>query len=237
VVILKTAILINILIFTISILWGQTVKDTVPLSKRGGYDQFVLPSALMAGSVILYGEPVRREIQRIFPNTRTRVDDWLRYGPVFQLYAYDLLGFKHRSPVLVQTGNLLLSQLITSGIVSRMKGSIDARRPSGGIHSYPSGHTSAAFVGATVLYLEFRDTEPLLAWSGFALATATGLLRVTNDAHWLPDVMAGAAVGMLVTRLVYGLDPLGKLRILDAPINVSFKQEENMNFFCLLFSF
>ncbi len=233
----KTALLFNILILTVSNLSGQTVNDTLTDSRRENYKQFILPAALLAGSVVLYNEPVRKEIQGFFPNTQTHVDDWLRYAPIAELYAFDLMGFKHRNTVLVQTGNLVLSQLIAGGVVTLLKNSIHARRPSGGIHSYPSGHTNAAFVGATVLYQEFRDTEPLLAWSGYALAASTGILRVTNDAHWLPDVMAGAAVGILVTNLVYRFGPFNRGLFSDKRLNMYIYPEVDRKSVCLLLTF
>jgi membrane-associated phospholipid phosphatase len=97
----------------------------------------------------------------------------------------------------------LISHGLTGAVVQVMKETIHMKRPSGGLHSFPSGHTSYAFVGATALYHEFRETQPLLAYSGFVFATATGVLRITNNAHWFPDVVAGAAVGIFITNLVY----------------------------------
>jgi len=61
-------------------------------------------------------------------------------------------------------------------------------------------------VNATVLYLEYRDDAPWLAWSGYLFASATGMLRIMNNAHWVSDVLAGAGTGILITHLVYYLD-------------------------------
>jgi membrane-associated phospholipid phosphatase len=234
---MKAAGMLTILILIVCPLAGQTGNDSLTRISAKNYGQFVLPALLMAGSVVLYAEPVKQDIQRIFPNTRTSVDDWLRYAPVAELYLFDLMGFKHRNSVAIQTVNLGISQLITSGLVTFLKRSVHAHRPSGGIHSFPSGHTSTAFVGATLLYHEFRDTEPILAWSGFALATATGLLRVTNDAHWLPDVMAGAAVGMAVTFLICQVNPTGFIDRMNKNVRLSYIREGNFETIglCLLF--
>ena len=40
------------------------------------------------------------------------------------------------------------------------------------------------------------------AIGGYTTATAVGALRILNK-HWLPDVLAGAGIGILSTNLVY----------------------------------
>jgi membrane-associated phospholipid phosphatase len=169
---------------------------------RDALKQQLLPAGLIAASVFLGFGETRRHIQDFFPDTHTRVDDWLRYGPVVQLFAYDLFFKGNRNPVLLQAGNLLVSQFVTSSLVGVVKETTMVQRPSGGVHSYPSAHTALAFMGATLLYHEFRESRPLLAYSGYLFAVATGFLRITNDAHYLPDVLAGAGIGILVTNLV-----------------------------------
>ncbi len=82
-------------------------------------------------------------------------------------------------------------------------------RPNGvNDESFPSGHTSNAFVMATVLFHEFKDTKPVLAYSGFLFSSATGVLRVLNNSHWVSDVLVGAGIGIIVTDLVYRFEPL-----------------------------
>ncbi|EWH14686.1 phosphatase PAP2 family protein [Cellulophaga lytica] len=85
-------------------------------------------------------------------------------------------------------------------------------RPKGeeDLQSFPSGHTSFAFTNAGVLYQEFKDSSPYLAYSGYALATATGGLRIANNSHWFSDVIVSAGIGILVTELVYLFDPIIK---------------------------
>jgi membrane-associated phospholipid phosphatase len=70
--------------------------------------------------------------------------------------------------------------------------------------SMPSGHTSLAFMGATFLMTALLEegVDPKLAWpiigGGYALACATGALRIASGAHFLSDVAVGAALGGLV---------------------------------------
>lgn len=84
------------------------------------------------------------------------------------------------------------------------KSFVARRRPeesSGGTSSFWSGHTAFAFsvVVAQATQDSMRD-DPRAAWVwaiGLGAATAVGYFRVAGDAHWLTDVLAGAAAGSL----------------------------------------
>jgi membrane-associated phospholipid phosphatase len=217
--------------------FGQVVSDTSKYEKHHFLTQYGLPVGLLTGSLILQTGDIKKNIQDFFPDTETHIDDWLKNGPEIGMYAFDLVGIKHSNTVFDQTKYLLISHLVTGGIVQFLKVTTHVTRPSGGKHSFPSGHTSYAFVGATVLYQEFKETAPLLAYSGFAMATATGILRITNDAHWLPDVMAGAAIGILVTNLVYQIEPFKKFQPFSQKCEINVIREKNVNLLCLQFSF
>jgi membrane-associated phospholipid phosphatase len=97
-------------------------------------------------------------------------------------------------------------------------------RPDGSdAYSFFSGHTSAAFATSTFLYLQTRDLIdgfaqrhdghlPLLSPRGWRLvsfgvlygwAGYVGFSRIHDKKHYLSDVLAGAASGILVSHLVY----------------------------------
>ena len=63
--------------------------------------------------------------------------------------------------------------------------------------SFPSGHTSNAFLGAHMAYKEFKDSSPILAYSGYAIAAFVAGSRLYNNRHWVADVVAGAGFGIL----------------------------------------
>ena len=74
--------------------------------------------------------------------------------------------------------------------------------------SFPSGHTTDAFMGATFLsytfwkyYPDSKYRIPVIATS-YTIAAATGFLRVASGNHFMTDVMAGAALGSAVGFLV-----------------------------------
>jgi hypothetical protein len=228
---------VAVVCFSMSVSGLSQEKDSCSMTVRQALKQQILPAGMFTASIILNSGEIKKKIQDIFPNTNTHIDNWLIHVPDFQMYTFDLLGVNHRNSVFDQTKYLVISHGVTGAIVQVMKETIHMRRPSGGLHSFPSGHTSYAFVGATALYHEFRDTQPVLAYSGFVFATATGVLRITNDAHWLPDVVAGAAVGILVTNLVYQMEPLKCMTFKGAKNRLAFNANlgENGVYFKITF--
>ncbi|HEX8348901.1 MAG TPA: phosphatase PAP2 family protein [Hymenobacter sp.] len=71
-----------------------------------------------------------------------------------------------------------------------------------GVNSgFPSGHTTIAFAAATVYAMEYRNIRaiPLIAYGA---ATLIGLSRISENRHWITDVVAGAALGIASGRQV-----------------------------------
>jgi membrane-associated phospholipid phosphatase len=74
-----------------------------------------------------------------------------------------------------------------------LKYTIAERRPNGGDHSFPSGHTSAAFQGAAFIHRRYGFTYSIPA---YIAAGFVGYSRVESGYHFTKDVLAGAAVGI-----------------------------------------
>jgi len=87
---------------------------------------------------------------------------------------------------LAETGALTL------GVTEGLKYAVNERRPNGGNHSFPSGHTSIAFAGAGYIHQRYGWQTGL---PFEVLAAVVGYSRVkTRDHHWY-DVVASAAIG------------------------------------------
>lgn len=65
--------------------------------------------------------------------------------------------------------------------------------------SFPSGHATISFALATATY---ALQDAMLFWIAFVLAVCISLGRVAVRVHYLTDVLAGAAVGWVVTTVV-----------------------------------
>ena len=82
--------------------------------------------------------------------------------------------------------------LVTTGI---LKLAVDEERPDGdGDDSFPSGHTSSAFSGASFIHLRYGLKYAIIP---YIAAAYTGYTRVQTDRHYTKDVIAGAAIGVV----------------------------------------
>jgi membrane-associated phospholipid phosphatase len=67
--------------------------------------------------------------------------------------------------------------------------------------AFPSGHTSAAFAGATIIATEFSDT-PLVPVIAYTTASLTALAMLDMDQHWASDLLPGAALGYYTAKKI-----------------------------------
>ncbi|MDV6169058.1 phosphatase PAP2 family protein [Flavobacterium sp. DG1-102-2] len=186
-------------------------------AKSGFIRQTAIPLGMITAGVLLsksgFEKSLKTNVRNAVGNDfKTGIDDYIRYAPIVQLYAADAFGVKAKNHWFDQTKNLAISYILTDFITNSLKKNVHKMRPnvSMGDESFPSAHTTQAFTTATVLYEEFKDSSPLLAYSGYVFAVSTGALRIMNNAHWFSDVVVGAGIGILVTKVVYMLDPLIK---------------------------
>jgi membrane-associated phospholipid phosphatase len=177
------------------------------------YSKFIIPATLIAyGVTSQFDKSDDYEIHdEVIKNAigAWTIDDYSQFAPAVAVYGLDLMGIKAKHNFRDRTIIMATSHIIMAGIVQTMKNSINVVRPDGSNYkSFPSGHTATAFVGAHILFKEYKDTSPWIGVAGYAIATGTGLLRITNKKHWLSDVSAGAGIGILSAELGYLLLPV-----------------------------
>ena len=61
---------------------------------------------------------------------------------------------------------------------------------------------------ATMLNKEYGYKSPWIGVGAYSVATATGLMRMANNKHWLSDVLVGAGIGIMATEFGYWLADL-----------------------------
>jgi hypothetical protein len=73
--------------------------------------------------------------------------------------------------------------------------------PSSKYDAFPSGHTIEAWALATVIAEQYKEYRivPVVCYT---FATGVGLSRITEDTHWLSDVILGAALGYSIGKFM-----------------------------------
>lgn len=187
------------------------------LEKKPSYTQFILPAVLISYGIIAQNcdflkkldRSIHKEVERHFTK-KTHVDDFLLFVPITAVYGLDISGltkakhnFRDRAIVTATT------YIIVGTTVLTLKKTVNRTRPdSMDRASFPSGHTTSAFAGAHILFIEYKDTSPWIGIAGYATATLTGALRITNKKHWLSDIVTGAGIGIISAELGYLLLPV-----------------------------
>jgi len=144
---------------------------------------------------------------QLLTDFKTGIDDYTQFFGPAMVVGLKLGGYEGRSdwPRLLASAGM--SYALMALFVNGIKYTAKEMRPDGSTaNSWPSGHTATAFVGATMLHKEYGLTRsPWWSVAGYGVATATGVMRVLNNRHWISDVMSGAGLGILSTELGYAL--------------------------------
>ncbi len=141
---------------------------------------------------------------------KTSIDDYTQYfGPALTL-GLKLGGMEGRSDWPRFFASAAMGYGIMALLVNTIKYTAKEMRPDGSsANSWPSGHTATSFVGATILHKEYGLTRsPWFSVAGYGIATATGVMRVLNNRHWVSDVLSGAGIGILSGELAYALSDI-----------------------------
>ena len=144
---------------------------------------------------------------RLLTNFKTSIDDYTQFfGPVMTV-GLKVGGVEGRSDWPRLLASSALSYGIMAGFVNGIKYTAKEMRPDGSTaNSWPSGHTATSFVGASILHKEYGLTRsPWYSVAGYGVATATGIMRILNNRHWISDVMSGAGIGIMSTELGYAI--------------------------------
>lgn len=206
---------------------AQNPSDSIKVGKEGGlpvpmaknfgqrldkfsssrlYQMTYIGVPLVVGGLIVKGEDdhFRNLRNEYLPRFNRHLDDYMQYAPAVAMLGLKASGVQSRS----SWGRLLVSDafsaLLMGATVNTLKQTTNVERPDGSNrHSFPSGHTATAFMTATMLNKEYGHKSPWIGIGAYSVATATGLMRMANNKHWLSDVLTGAGIGILSTEAGY----------------------------------
>jgi PAP2 superfamily len=122
----------------------------------------------------------------------------VQFGFAFATFA---TGKISKDPGIESLGrDLVRAQIVTGGLTQALKFATQRTRPDGSsATSFPSGHSSGTFATATVLQRHFGWKVGIPA---YGLATYVAASRLSENRHYLSDVVFGATIGILVGRTV-----------------------------------
>ena len=133
-------------------------------------------------------------------------DNYLQLFPLILLLGLKLGGIRGSFGWKRLLTFIVLAIILTQLVVNGLKLTTGVLRPDvTNYFSFPSGHTAAAFMAATLFYKEYGFKGYWVGLVAYAAAIVTGFTRILNKRHWLFDVIIGAALGILLTNLAFRL--------------------------------
>ena len=131
---------------------------------------------------------------------------WVQAGAAVGLYTVGRLWVPpasggRRNKVAHLGLDLLRANLLNQALTYGIKIAVRRDRPTGECCSFPSGHASVTFAAASVLerHFGYRASWPMFVVSGYVAAS-----RLTENRHYLSDVLFGSALGMASGWTVVG---------------------------------
>jgi len=193
------------------------IKPTIKVTTISARS-IIIPSAMIAYGAFSLANKDLKQLNQVIKKEvwedrnsgkKLHIDNFSLIAPAVAVYGLNIVGVKGKNNLVDRSILFGMSNLIgQSLIVSNIKKLSKVIRPDSSNHlSFPSGHTTQAFISAEFLRQEYKHVSPWYGIAGYAIATGTGFLRMYNNKHWLNDVIAGAGVGILSTRLAYWLYP------------------------------
>jgi membrane-associated phospholipid phosphatase len=192
-------------------LQGKIVDFALPPNK------LKIKNLIIPGAFLIYGglkpvingipkldDKIMNNIQENYPGFHTTAADYLMWTPSASVYVMD--AFKVRTQhtfkehLILDAGSILVTGGLGFGM-RKISEKINAYNSEN--TKFPSGHTANAFRGAEIVHQELKFSHPVLSYSGYVVAAGVGLLRIYDKDHFLSEVLAGAGLGILSTKLTY----------------------------------
>jgi len=175
--------------------------------KKRGLNPWIAPTLLIStGTTLHFSTETKNNVRDFMQDNlayRGKADDYLQYASGVAVYAFNAMGINGKNNFGNSTALMVKSFLLNGAITDRLKYWVNETRPNGEGRSFPSGHTSKAFMFAHFMHKEFGELSPWYSVGAYSAATTVGYMRVAKGAHWISDVLMGAGIGIFSTELVY----------------------------------
>jgi len=187
---------------TSSAMWERGVQEF-----RDDPSQWAPPLVLTVATPIAWiGDKDTSEdsVSHTIFNSNTKYGDELAIGYVAAPIVFGGFQAFGGDARLLETSveSITFTMLATYGL----KSIVNRERPDGSSEdSFPSGHTSAAFAGATLIERELSRQYDDPWWSNLVYLPATyvGISRLEGERHYLADILFGAALGIAITDITW----------------------------------
>lgn len=189
-----------------AVLADSTILECAPEHKFKA-KQLIVPGALITAGAV--GIAFHDKLGNWGQGHHTSVDDYIQYAPVAANLFLGCLGVKHKHNFVDRVMISATAYAVEVALVNGLKYTVREPRPGADNerNSFPSGHTATVFTGAELVRKEYGWG---IGSAAYAVAIATGALRIYNNCHWCNDVLAGAGIGILSANVAYWLYPLEK---------------------------
>jgi membrane-associated phospholipid phosphatase len=208
----------------------KSQSDLIEVSSRQivgevNSNHYLKPTALIIpGAFLIYGglkpvingipkldDKIMSNIRENYPGFHTTAADYLMWAPSASVYVMDAFKVRTRHTfkehLILDAGSIIVTGALGFGM-RKISENIKAYNSEN--TKFPSGHTANAFRGAEIVHQELKFSHPVLSYSGYLVATGVGLLRIYDKDHFLSEVIAGAGLGILSTKLTYWI--FGKIK-------------------------
>jgi membrane-associated phospholipid phosphatase len=131
---------------------------------------------------------------------------WVQAGAAVGVYLIGRYGMEpdagtHTNKWSHLGFDLLRAQILTQAFTYGIKVTVRRDRPTGECCAFPSGHASMTFATASVLERHFGYRG---SWPMFLIAGYVSMSRLTDNRHYLSDVLFGSALGIASGWTVVG---------------------------------
>ena len=133
----------------------------------------------------------KNKSKKIMPKKVARFGDYWGISNQFILWS-TTSGLYRKEQRKYAINSFVVNGMVTYGIKFATK---RIRPDRSNKRSFPSGHTSNSFLGATVIH-NIYGAE--IGIPSYLLASITGLSRISDNKHYLSDVIFGAALGVAI---------------------------------------